>query len=139
MIVIFIHQNFPAQYLHIVRRLAEQPENQVFFITQETHNEIAGIRKLVYDPELPPLSTCHAYTVTFDTAVRTATAVAHVCRSLRDGGIVPDVVDRTQRLGRDVIRKGYISRRTAIVVLRVFLLRRGSRCRIRSRIRALSA
>jgi glycosyltransferase involved in cell wall biosynthesis len=92
MIVIFVHQNFPAQYVHIVRRLAERPGNQVYFITQENHNEIPGIRKLVYTPDLPAVSTCHAYIATFDTAVRTGTAVADVCRSLRDNGVIPDIV-----------------------------------------------
>jgi glycosyltransferase involved in cell wall biosynthesis len=92
MIFIFIHQNFPAQYLHIVRRLAKQPGNQVYFVTQENHNEIPGVRKLIYKPNLPPVSTCHRYTVTFDTAVRTGTAVADMCRSLRDSGLVPDIV-----------------------------------------------
>ncbi|HUD65082.1 MAG TPA: glycosyltransferase family 4 protein [Candidatus Sulfotelmatobacter sp.] len=92
MIVVFIHQNFPAQYLHIASRLAKQPGNQVYFITQENHNKIPGIRKLVYQPDLPAASTCHAYTVAIDAAVRTGTAVAAVCGSLRQQGIVPDVV-----------------------------------------------
>ena len=92
MIVVFIHQNFPAQYLHIVRHLAEQPENRVYFITQESRNEMAGICKLVYKPALQAVSTCHPYTVTFDTAVRTGVAVMQTCQDLRDSGIVPDLV-----------------------------------------------
>lgn len=92
MIVVFIHQNFPAQYLHVAHRLADQRDNQIYFITQENHNEIPGINKLVYKPKLPTVSTCHAYTVTFDAAVRTGTAVAEVCRGLRERGIVPDIV-----------------------------------------------
>jgi glycosyltransferase involved in cell wall biosynthesis len=92
MVVIFIHQNFPAQYLHIVRCLAAQPENQIYFITQANHSELPGVRKLVYQPDLPLVSSCHAYTASFDTAVRTGTAVAGVCRGLRDQGVVPDIV-----------------------------------------------
>lgn len=92
MIIIFIHQNFPAQYVHIARHLAAQPENQVYFITQESHNEMAGVRKIVYSPTLPPVSTCHPYTVTFDTAVRTGTEVMHACLGLRDSGVIPDLV-----------------------------------------------
>lgn len=92
MIVIFIHQNFPAQYVHIVRYLAEDPENQVYFITQEGVNQLAGVNKLVYRPEMPTVSTCHAYTVAFDSAVRTGVAVAEVCQTLRDSGVVPDVI-----------------------------------------------
>ena len=92
MVIIFIHQNFPAQYLHIVRCLAAQPENQVYFITQANHSELPGVRKLVYQPELPLVSSCHAYTAPFDTAVRTGTAVADLCRGLRDNSVVPDLV-----------------------------------------------
>ncbi len=92
MIAVFVHQNFPAQYLHVVRRLAERLDNQIYFITQTSHNEIPGIRKLVYKPNLPAISSCHAYTAMFDTAVRTGTAVAEVCRSLRDSGVRPDII-----------------------------------------------
>lgn len=92
MIVIFVHQNFPAQYVHIASHLAEQRGNQVYFITQTNHREIPGIRKLVYQPDLPPASGCHAWTATFDAAVRTGAAVADLCRSLRDSGVVPDIV-----------------------------------------------
>jgi glycosyltransferase involved in cell wall biosynthesis len=92
MVNLFIHQNFPAQYLHIVRCLAAQPNSQVYFITQANHSELPGVRKLVYQPELPLVSSCHAYTASFDTAVRTGTAVANVCRGLRDRGVVPDIV-----------------------------------------------
>jgi glycosyltransferase involved in cell wall biosynthesis len=92
MIYLFIHQNFPAQYLHIVRRLARRPKDQVYFITQEGHHQIAGVQKLVYTTGAPPISTCHAYTVTFDNAVRNGLAVVDACRSLRDSDVTPDVV-----------------------------------------------
>ncbi len=92
MIILFIHQNFPAQYQHIVRRLAEDPQNQVYFLTQENHNEMEGIRKLVYVPALSTVSTCHPYTTSFDTAVRTGAAVLEACRSLLDEGFKPDLI-----------------------------------------------
>ena len=92
MVIIFIHQNFPAQYLHLVRHLARQEGNQVYFITQANHNQLPGIHKLVYEPKLASSSGCHAYTVGFDAAVRTGTAVADACRKLRDRGIIPNLV-----------------------------------------------
>lgn len=92
MIVVFVHQNFPAQYVHVASRLAQQPDNQVYCITQAGHNGIPGVHKLVYQPDLPPISSCHPYTVTFDSAVRTGVAVAQVCRSLRNSGVTPDIV-----------------------------------------------
>jgi glycosyltransferase involved in cell wall biosynthesis len=92
MIVLFIHQNFPAQYLHIVRHLAERPETQVYFITQESRNEMEGVQKLVYSPARPAISTCHPYTATFDAAVRTGEAVLHTCQGMLENNIVPDLV-----------------------------------------------
>jgi len=92
MIVIFVHQNFPAQYLHIVAHLAQESGNQIYFITQEDLNELPGVHKIVYRPDLPTVTTCHPYTVAFDAAVRNGTAVAEVCRSLRETGVVPDVI-----------------------------------------------
>jgi glycosyltransferase involved in cell wall biosynthesis len=92
MIYLFIHQNFPAQYLHVARRLARRRKHRVYFITQECHNRIPGIQKLVYSTGAPPVSNCHPFTTTFDNAVRNGLAVAESCRSLRDSGIIPEVV-----------------------------------------------
>ncbi|MGA2215313.1 MAG: glycosyltransferase family 4 protein [Bryobacteraceae bacterium] len=92
MIAVFVHQNFPGQYLHIVRSLAEKPETKLYFITQTNHFDIPGVHKLVYQPNLSTISSCHAYTATFDAAVRTGTAVAEVCRGLRDRGVLPDII-----------------------------------------------
>jgi len=92
MTVLFIHQNFPAQYLHIVRRLAAKKKNRIYFITQEDQNEIPNVIKLVYKPEHPIVSTCHPYSMVFDEAVRAGTAVAEICRGIRSKGIVPDLV-----------------------------------------------
>lgn len=92
MTILFIHQNFPAQYLHVLRRLAERDGTRVYFITQTTQNEILGVSKIVYKPDLPAFTNCHTYTAPFDIAVRTAEAVAVACRSLLEGGVVPDIV-----------------------------------------------
>lgn len=92
MVIVFIHQNFPAQYAHLARHLAGQPENAVYFITQAEHGDLPGVVKLVYRPEQPSTPTCHPYTASFDQAVRTGIAVADVCRHLRARGIVPDIV-----------------------------------------------
>ncbi len=92
MTFLFIHQNFPGQYFHIVRRLAGQNDKRVYFITQTSQIEIPGVSKIVYKPELPELSSCHPYAAPFDAAVRTGTAVAEACRKLLEAGVVPDIV-----------------------------------------------
>jgi glycosyltransferase involved in cell wall biosynthesis len=92
MIYLFVHQNFPGQYRHIIRYLANQPGNQVYFITQPNENWMEGIVKLVYTPEIPFGINCHDYVRDFDRAVRVGLAVADVCLSLRDQGVVPDLI-----------------------------------------------
>jgi glycosyltransferase involved in cell wall biosynthesis len=92
MTILFIHQNFPAQYIHLVRRFAARKQCRVYFITQTAQNEIPKVRKLLYQPALPLFSNCHPYTATFDVAVRTGLAVADVCRGLRANGVLPDII-----------------------------------------------
>jgi glycosyltransferase involved in cell wall biosynthesis len=92
MIYLFVHQNFPGQYRHIVRYLADQPGNTVYFITQENQNWMHGVTKLVYSPSIPSNINCHNYVLEYDIAVRTGLSVAQVCLTLRQQGIVPDVI-----------------------------------------------
>jgi len=89
---LFIHQNFPAQYRHVVRHLADQPGNQIYFITQPNENSMPGVYKVSYpkDPRGP--INCHAYAVEIDRAIYTGATVAEVCRGLRDQGFRPDLI-----------------------------------------------
>lgn len=92
MIFVFVHQNFPAQYRHLVRYLADQPGNTVYFITQNTTNVMAGVTKLVYKVQTPATLNCHPLTVDYDIAVRTGLAVVQVCQSLQQQEIRPDLI-----------------------------------------------
>jgi glycosyltransferase involved in cell wall biosynthesis len=92
MIFLFVHQNFPGQYKQIVRYLADQPGNTVYFITQNTGNKMVGVKKLVYKVDVPKSLNCHPFSIDYDIAVRTGLAVAQVCQSLEQQGIVPDLI-----------------------------------------------
>jgi len=90
---LFIHQNFPGQYRHLVRHLADDPGNRVIFITQPNENEMPGVRKVVYPKDQRRHINCHAYTVDIDRAIYAGANVAEVCRTLRDQqGLRPDIV-----------------------------------------------
>jgi glycosyltransferase involved in cell wall biosynthesis len=89
---IFIHQNFPGQYRHLIRYLADHPENMVYCITQENQNQMRRVVKLTYKPATPENLNCHPLTVEFDLAVRNGMGVAEVCRQLKDKGIRPDII-----------------------------------------------
>jgi glycosyltransferase involved in cell wall biosynthesis len=87
---LFIHQNFPGQFVHIVRYLAHTG-HQVYFITQPRDGEIDGVRKLEYRPDPPP-SRGHAYLHELESAVANGLAVARLCEWLTRDGFVPDLV-----------------------------------------------
>ena len=92
MIFLFVHQNFPAQYVHIVRHLAGDPRNRVLFITQSGEHAMEGVEKHVYRPEPALRPGPHPYNSAYEAAVRTGLAVMQVCRGLRAQGVVPDIV-----------------------------------------------
>jgi glycosyltransferase involved in cell wall biosynthesis len=89
---LFIHQNFPAQYRHVVKHLAAQRGNQVRFITQPNDNSMVGVTKVTYPKDDRGPINCHAYSVEIDRAIHNGAAVAQVCRGLRDGGFQPDLI-----------------------------------------------
>jgi glycosyltransferase involved in cell wall biosynthesis len=89
---LFIHQNFPAQYRHVTRYLADQPGNQVYFITQPNENEMPGVHKITYPKDMRGPINCHAYAAEIDRAIHTGATVAEVCRDLAAGGFRPDLI-----------------------------------------------
>ena len=89
---LFIHQNFPAQYVHVLRHLANQPGNQLYFITQPNNNAMTGVQKITYPKDQRGNINCHAYSVEFDRAIYAGAAVADMCRELRNQGFRPDLI-----------------------------------------------
>jgi len=89
---LFVHQNFPAQYRHVVRQLASQPGNRVYFITQPNDNSMAGVHKVTYPRDQRGIINCHSYSAELDRAIHTGATVADVCRTLRDQGFRPDLI-----------------------------------------------
>jgi glycosyltransferase involved in cell wall biosynthesis len=89
---LFIHQNFPAQYRHVVRHLAADPANQVYFITQPNENYIPGVRKITYPRDQRGPVNCHTYAAEIERAIHAGASVAEVCRTLRAQGFLPDLI-----------------------------------------------
>src|SRR5262249_39102227 len=87
---LFVHQNFPGQYVHVARYLA-QNGHHVSFVTQPRAAEIEGVRKLEYSP-VPPHSNVNTYLCELETSVANGLAVAKICRWLDRDGYIPDIV-----------------------------------------------
>lgn len=86
---LFIHQNFPGQYLHLVQHLRDEG-HEVVFITQHG-TPASGIRLLEYLP-LPQNSGLERYMGETETNVMNGLAVARICEGLKRDGFVPDIV-----------------------------------------------
>ncbi|HEY5102022.1 MAG TPA: glycosyltransferase [Steroidobacteraceae bacterium] len=89
---LFIHQNFPGQYRHVVRHLAGQSGNQIYFITQPNENAMSGVYKITYPKDQRGHVNCHAYSVEIDRAILNGATVADACRGLREQGFRPDLI-----------------------------------------------
>ncbi len=90
--VLFIHQNFPGQYLHLARYLGADPANQVVFITQRRDASLPGVTKVVYQPSRPVTSNIHHYLKDTEAGILNAQAVARAALDLKKSGFVPDVI-----------------------------------------------
>jgi glycosyltransferase involved in cell wall biosynthesis len=89
---LFVHQNFPGQFLHIARHLGASGEHQVVFITEGNAQNIPGVRKVAYRRPAPAAETTHAAAREFDLAARRAEAVARAAATLKELGFQPDIV-----------------------------------------------
>ena len=89
---LFVHQNFPGQYLHIVRHLAASGLHEIAFLTEDNPNHMRGVRKIVHRPPAGVNTTTHYDVREFEMAVQRAHIVAGACASLAALGFVPDIV-----------------------------------------------
>lgn len=130
---LFVHQNFPGQYLHLARHLAAIPGNQVvFLITQRTDAKLPGIRNIVYKPQRGITKHLHHYLHASEAGVLNAQAVARIALDLKKSGFIPDVMAGHNGWGEIWYLKDVFSEHAAVGLLRVLLsvFRRG--CRFRS-------
>ncbi len=89
---LFVHQNFPGQYLHIVRHLAASGRHEILFATEANQNTIPGVRKIVYRARRPPSRTIHPDAREFELGMLRAEAVAHAAQQFKALGLMPDII-----------------------------------------------
>jgi glycosyltransferase involved in cell wall biosynthesis len=89
---LFVHQNFPGQFLHIIRRLAAVKANDVVFITEPNQNLVGGVRKVPYARPGATSTETHVICQDLDGAGRRAEAVATTAARLKGLGFEPDII-----------------------------------------------
>jgi glycosyltransferase involved in cell wall biosynthesis len=91
--VLFLHNNFPAQFRHVAALLAKDPHNQIIFGTKTPNNvQIEGVRKEMFKVSREAHPSTHHYVRTLENAVLHGQAVYRLCLDLKKEGFVPDLV-----------------------------------------------
>ncbi len=89
---LFVHQNFPGQFLHIVRHLVAARQHEIVFISEANSNHINGVRKVPYAKPAPAAAEAHIAARELDGAVRRAEAAGRTAANLKHLGYEPDII-----------------------------------------------
>jgi len=79
--VLFIHQNFPAQFGHIARHLVRSKGWTCTFLSKVEPGETAGIRKIQYRTAGGARATNHYCSRTFENAIWSSHGVYDACKA----------------------------------------------------------
>jgi glycosyltransferase involved in cell wall biosynthesis len=89
---LFVHQNFPAQFRHVLRELSARGGEEIVFITQPEKPTLPGVTKVEYAPHRKVTQGIHTYLGSTEAAVINGQGVARAALALKSQGFVPDVI-----------------------------------------------
>jgi glycosyltransferase involved in cell wall biosynthesis len=89
---LFVHQNFPGQYLHIVRDLLAEGGHEIVFMTEPNRNQMAGVRKVTYARPPATHAAVHPSAREFDVAMRRAESAYNGAKQIKALGFTPDII-----------------------------------------------
>jgi glycosyltransferase involved in cell wall biosynthesis len=89
---LFVHQNFPGQYKHLVAHLRSDPMNEVVFLTEREDRSMANVKKIVYKTARSVSKETHHYLRQVEHAILRGQAVARVALALKKQGFLPDIM-----------------------------------------------
>ncbi len=88
--VLFVHQNFPAQFGHIARHLIRTRGWKCSFVSKTPAGMVDGIEKVAYTTKSGARETTHYCSRTFENAVWHAHGVFEACKARPD--LRPDLI-----------------------------------------------
>jgi glycosyltransferase involved in cell wall biosynthesis len=94
--ILFVHQNFPAQYRYVATALTQDKLADVVALGDASaagrRPPLPGVTLVTYECPTPTGPAGHPFAQPFDKALRRGQIVARACRELRARGFVPDVI-----------------------------------------------
>lgn len=90
--ILFIHQNFPAQYKHIVAALAADPKNEIVALAQSKKPIPNRVKLVIYGVSRSSTAEIHPLAADFETKIIRGEAAARAAEKLKAEGFTPDIV-----------------------------------------------
>ena len=90
--ILFVHQNFPAQFGRMAAWLNQMPQHQVLYLTRRDDINYAGINKAIFKEHRTSSDATHAYLRPIEDAVLQGQAAYRTAAIVRQQGFVPDVI-----------------------------------------------
>lgn len=90
--VLFVHNNFPAQFTQLARFLQQRSDVQVAAVGARTSRSIEGVKLLKYALSNVNVSQSHPFARRFDMECHRAEQVLYNLTALKSSGFVPDVI-----------------------------------------------
>ncbi len=91
--ILFIHQNFPGQFLHLAPAMVKEGhEVHALVLKKEAPTEWSGVQLHTYQPTKGTAPGVHPWALDIETKVIRAESVFRKCLELKAGGFTPDVV-----------------------------------------------
>lgn len=90
--ILFIHQNFPGQFVHLAADLAQEKGNKVVALTMRANPAPAGVTVRPYTLLRSPAQETHPLLREEEGKVMRAEACASACFQLKHEGFVPDLI-----------------------------------------------
>jgi glycosyltransferase involved in cell wall biosynthesis len=100
--ILFIHQNFPAQYRYIALAYASVAGNRVVALAQRHAGRVKGVQHVIYKLPRAPRTSEHPYVRDFETKVHHGHTVLRALAALKQRGFAPDVILSHPGWGEDL-------------------------------------
>ncbi len=90
--ILFVHNNFPAQYRFLVRALTREQGHKLVAVGSPTARPVKGVRLINYALDDADISATHPFARRFDLECRRAEQVLYGLTSMVASGFVPDLI-----------------------------------------------
>jgi glycosyltransferase involved in cell wall biosynthesis len=91
--ILFVHQNYPGQYKHLLKWLAGRGGHRIVFLTQRGQVPDARDHRIIrYEPAHKAAEDAYALSRDYESCTAAGLKVANLCRRLDRDGFRPDIV-----------------------------------------------